>query len=128
MDIADLKAKALAARTAPMVLGECSFTLLTPTGKESLAASAALGTYPQGTSMLMLLRRVLLEQALIGWQGPRVRDILPDDPEGNAPLAWSAETVPLLLEAQPEWADALGNELMDRMAARTQRIEADAKN
>jgi hypothetical protein len=130
MDISELKAKALAARTVRVEVGGCTFSLRIPTEHEAVLTVRRIGggnLAGDGAGML-IFQRACLEQAIVGWQGPRISHVLSDDPAETDPLAWSVETVPLLLDAQPDWGRELGNALNDHMAQRRKVTQADAKN
>jgi hypothetical protein len=61
----------------------------------------------------------------------RVHHVLQDaaaEPDTQAPLPWEPGAVPLLLDAQPEHAQALADLVNARMAQRAAAVEADAKN
>jgi hypothetical protein len=126
MDLAELKARALAARQFEVAIGECNFTLRTPTRLELREALLRHGIDVHSALALVLLQRYLLHAFVVGWSGVRVNDILAD--ADSAPLPWSADAVPLLLDAQPEWSDTLGTALMAAVYDRSERIEAEAKN
>lgn len=72
--------------------------------------------------------RQLTEMSLIGWQGVRVRDAVPEAKNGDEPLEWSPEAAELLLDERTEWIDAIGTACVTRMTKRHERIEADRKN
>lgn len=128
MDLAELKAAALAARQFQAAIGECSFTLRTPTRLElrELLRRHAIEPDTDSPVVMSLLRHYLVHAFLVGWMGVRNCHIVAD--AGTDPLPWSADAVPLLMDAQPDWADTLGRALMEAVAERAQRIEADAKN
>lgn len=128
MDLAELKARALRAREFTHAVGECTFTLRTPTRLELRQVMHERGLDPAGASPLLpaLLQRYLLERFLVGWMGPRESHIVAD--AGTAPLAWEPGAVPLLLDAQPAWADELGTVLLASVQRRAEQIEADAGN
>ena len=128
MDLAELKARAQAARQFDVAIGECSFTLRAPTRLELRQALLRHDIDPRTQSALQLavLQRYLLHAFLVGWMGVRESDVLPD--AGSAPLPWSADAVPLLLDAQPDWADELGGALMTAVHDRAERAQAEAKN
>ena len=128
MDLAELKAKAQSAREFEVAIGECSFKLRTPTRLELREAMLRRGVDPgaQSALVLALVQQYLLLSFLVGWAGPRFRDVVED--AGDAPLPWSADAVTLLLDAQPQWADTLGAALLSSIAERSARIEAEAKN
>lgn len=128
MDLADLKARAQRAREFTHTCGDCTFTLRTPTRLEMRQCMHERGLDPAGASPLLpaLLQRYLLERFVVGWMGPRESHVVAD--AGPAPLPWSADAVPLLLDAQPAWADELGTVLLASVSQRAERIEADAGN
>lgn len=126
--LAELKAAARKALEFTHEIGECTFTLLTPTRTQVRECLHRHGLQARdGDALLLaLLQRHLLQQHLVGWTGVRHLHVLPD--AGTAPLPWQPDAVPLLLDAQPDWADALGAALLASMAGRQQRLEADAGN
>ena len=130
MDLDTLRAQARAARQITHPLGDVTYTLLLPTRHEVLLAARRVGAAQVGgdSAALLVLQRGILEGAIIGWVGLRVGDILPGHSEAAAPLAFEPGMVPLLLDARPDDADALGQVLTDAMAARSGAVEADAKN
>jgi hypothetical protein len=75
-----------------------------------------------------VLMRAVLEAAVIGWQGLRVLHVLPDDADGQVPLAWEAGAVGVVLDSRPADAKALADVMSDRMAERAEALEAAAKN
>ena len=128
MDLAELKARAQAARQFTVPIGECVFSLRTPTRLELREALLRHSIDPRDQSALQMavLQSYLLHGFLVGWTGVRDADVVPD--AGTAPLPWSPDAVPLLLDARPDWGDTLGAALMDAVHQRATRIEADAKN
>jgi hypothetical protein len=128
--LADLKARALRAREFTHGIGECQFTLRTPTRTEVREVTRARGLLNFDTDALALplLRQYLLLSALVGWTGVRVSDVLRAEPAARDPLPWSADAVSLLLDAQPDWADELGGVLLEQLHQRTASVDADAKN
>jgi len=128
MDLATLQQRALAAREITHTLGEIEYRLRLPTAHEALLAAHRTGVVgqPAGTAYLVLMRSVL-EAAVIGWQGLRVRHVLPDSGD-DTPLAYEAGAVPTVLDARPADAQALADVLAERMAQRAAALEADAKN
>jgi hypothetical protein len=128
MDLAELQQRARKAREFEHAIDDCGFTLRTPTRLELRQCMHERGLNPaeQSGVVLSLLQQYLLERYLIGWKGVRDRHVLPD--AGDAPLPWSADAVRLVLDAQPEWADALGARLLASVAERRAGLEADAKN
>lgn len=130
MDLETLRAEARAARQFTHRIGEVDYTLLIPTRHEVLVAArrANLAQVGGDAAALLVLMRGVLEAAIVGWMGLRVRDVLPGHAEGNDPLAFNAGAVPLLLDARPDDADELARVMNEAMAARSAAIEADAKN
>lgn len=130
MDLATLQARAQAAREFEHTIGDVTYRLRVPTRTEVLTAAQRSGAMrTQGDAAgYLLLQRATTEIAVIGWTGLRVRHLLPQDPDGNTPLAWEEGAVPLVLDAQPDHADELGEVIGQRLKARTATIEADAKN
>jgi hypothetical protein len=133
--LAELKARALRAREFTHAIGERSITLRTPTRQEVRAALHQHRLLDHGGSLmaLQLLQHQLLLAGIVGWTGVRVADVLPETPgeiaaDARDPLPWSADAVALYLDARPDEADALGNELFARANVRSQAIEEDAKN
>lgn len=129
MDLQTLRDKALAAREITHPLGEITYRLRLPTPHEVLLAAHRTGVVgqPAGAAYLLLMRAVL-EAAVIGWQGLRVLHVLPDDADGQAPLAWEPGAVALVLDSRSADAKALADVLSDRMAQRAAALEAAAKN
>lgn len=126
--IAGLEAAALKAREFAHAIGERSYTLRVPTRREVRECVHARGLMRGGSDamMLPLLRHYLLLQAIVGWTGVRENDVVPGaDP---APLPCTPRAVALLLDAQPDEAEALGAVLMDRADQREAAAEVDAKN
>lgn len=128
MDLATLQQRALAAREITHTLGEIEYRLRLPTGHEVLLAAHRTGVVGQATgAAYLVLMRAVLEGALIGWQGLRVRHVLPADGD-NAPLPYEPGAVATVLDARPVDAQALGDVLAERMAQRAAALEADRKN
>jgi len=131
MDLQTIQRLALAAREfSPEPLpgqgARVSVTLRVPTRHE---VQLALRRCQAGadTAGMLLLERALLEQAVVAWAGVQVRDVLPDHPNDDAmPLEPGA--VPLLLDAQPDWAQAWATALLERMRQARQVEEAAEKN
>jgi len=128
MDLATLQQRALAAREVAHTLGDVEYRLRLPTGHEVLLAAHRTGVVGQATgAAYLVLMRSVLEQAIIGWQGLRVRHVLPADGD-EAPLPYEAGAVPTVLDARPADAQALADVLVERMAQRAAALEADRKN
>ena len=133
MDLQTLQQRALAARELSHTIGGITYRLRVPTRHEVLLAAQRSGAMQVAgdRAALLVTQRAVLESAVIGWQGARVRHVLPADQaqgEADAPLAWEPGAVPLLLDAQPEAAQELADLINQRMAQRTAAVEADAKN
>ena len=128
-DWAAIAAQAKAAREVQCSAGGHTFTLRVPTRHECVRIAHKSDS--QGN--LALLQRALLEEAIVGWLGPRLRDLFPgtedsSNPEADAPLEWAAQGVPLLLDAQPGWEDTLNEALVDALNDRHARAKAAAGN
>lgn len=131
MDLATLQQRALAAREVAHTLGDVVYRLRLPTGHEVLLAAHRTGVVGQATgAAYLVLMRSVLEQAVIGWQGLRVRHVLPADggSDADAPLPYEPGAVATVLDARPADAQALADVLAERMAQRAAALEADAKN
>lgn len=126
---AELRDAALKAREFTLERGERVFTLRTPTRHEVRQTLHEHKLLDAGGRVLVLqlLQYQLARAGLVGWAGVRVRDVLPGS-EDAAPLPWSAATVDIYLDAQPDDADAIGAELFARASVRSAAIEDDAKN
>jgi hypothetical protein len=126
--LADLKARALKAREFTHTIGECEFTLRTPTRTEvrELTHERGLLREEADAMVLPLLQHYLLLRGIVGWTGVRFHHVLAD--AGRDPLPWSADSVAMLLDAQPAWSDAMGAALLASTQTRAEGIEADAKN
>jgi hypothetical protein len=125
MDAAALAAAARKALEFEHSIGECTFRLLTPsrTQVRECAYRHKLNLSDDNGAVLALLQRYT---HLLGWTGVRNLHVLPD--AGTDPLPWSRETLPLVLDAKPAWADALGAKLLARMGQRDADIEEQAGN
>lgn len=125
--IARLEAAALKAREFTHAIGERSYTLRLPTQREMQECMLTRGLDRRVSAMtLPLLRRYLLQEAIVGWTGVRERDAVPGG--DSAPLPWSPRAVALVLDHLSAEAEALGRELLARADQRVAEIEADAKN
>lgn len=128
-DAADLRAKRDKALEFEHVDGERRLTLRAPTRTEMREAMHRNDLLAGSESGLVftLLQHYLLLRHIVGWQGVRLRDVLPGSTD-PAPLPWSAEAVALYLDANPEHEGTMGSELIARSQARNQKLEEDAKN
>ena len=128
--LADIKARALKAREFVHAIGDCTFTLRTPTRQELRQVAYEHNLRELDGAELGLLQYHLTVRHVVGWVGVRVHHLMPDATaaDAGAPVPASPDTVALLLDAQPEWADALGGELLARVKLRNDALEEDAKN
>lgn len=130
-DADDIKARALKAREFTHAIGECSFTLRAPSRHEVRQVAHEQGLRELDSAELALLQHHLLVRYLPAWTGVRLRHLLPPGaptPDSGNPVPCNAESVGLLLDANPEWADELGSLLLGRVRLRNQAIEVDEKN
>ena len=131
MDLADIQRQALAAREFLAAGSEAApqgayATLRIPTRHEVQLAMRRAGPEADAARMVTLERN-LLESAVVGWGCVQVSHILPGHPNAD-PLPFEPAAVPLLLDAQPEWAQAWGIALFERMRSTRQIQEAAEKN
>jgi hypothetical protein len=129
MDLADIQRQALAARelpAPPQAAGRVTATLRIPTRHEVQLALQRAGPQDDAGRMVTLERH-LLEAAVVGWAGVQLRDVLPGHPNDDAMLH-EAGAVPLLLDAQPDWAQAWGLVLFEAMRQSRQTQDAAEKN
>ena len=131
LDIHDLRRKVLAAREFSLVIDGVSFTLRVPSEHQVQVASlrSGLGSgerHEQGAALL-LLRRRLLEEALIGWAGAKVSHLVPGY-EPDEALDFDPDAVPLLLDVQGGWAQQLDEALVMRLAERHKPQDTAEKN
>lgn len=132
MDLAEIKRRALEAREFSKDVGpEDSprrISLRIPTQHEITIASRRAGlhqTLDDGAAHLVL-ERSLLVLAVVGWSGVKVSDVLPGGP-GDA-FPWEAGATELLLDAQPDWARVLYQELLARLVERRTVRDTAEKN
>lgn len=132
VDLADLRARALAAREYKDEAGGVTFTLRLPTRHEMLMAAREILPADQQQSLrlvdTLLMQRELLVRAVVRWAGAVVGQIVPDAADADQPLPCNAETVRLWLDAQPDSADGLLARLSERIVERQKRTEAAAGN
>ena len=138
MSAAELAARLEAARRFTFeVAPGVEFTLRQPTEHESACLYLEAGA--PAASQWMRWQRLLLERAVVGWQGLTEADFAPPcAPESDAPpapdappspaVAFDAALVGPLLDARPEWFKALIGALLGRMAAARASREAAAGN
>lgn len=131
MDLADLKARALAAREyAHTTAAGPILTLRVPTTHEMLLVARETG-YTGGAQALvehLLMHREMLVRAIVRWAGVKAHHIAPDVQEPDELVPCTAEAVRMWLDANPAEAEPLLKGLVERVAARSQAVEAAAKN
>lgn len=115
--------------TAEHPLGAVRVVLRAPSRHEMRMQARELGLDgPMGGVSLAVLKHELVLRALQRWEGVRLGHVLPQHAEAQSPLPLSPRTARMLLDAQPDWADEMGDALMQRVQLRTSAIEADAGN
>lgn len=127
-DIADLQRKANAAREFVVRVGAASYTLRLPTDHEKRlvvlrARGEQAGADPASTEVII---RALLESALVRWDGVTCAMLAPG--AGPEPAELLPGAAALLLDHQPETAQALALEFIERSAQRQQHAQAAEKN
>ena len=136
MELADLKRFALAAREFSLAVGDparhpaCHVSLRIPTQHEVDVAArrSGLSAISDDQAAHVVLSRSLLLLGVVGWSGVTVGDVLPDSAEAADVLPYEPGAVELLLDAQPEWAQAMYTALIDRMVKRKEAKDTAAKN
>lgn len=127
MDLADLKRKADAAREYQVQVGALAFTCRLPTAHEvEMETARAWSAERDNLAVLLRVRRALVERAVVAWSG--VTEAMLGPGAGDTPAEVSPAAVALLLDADPEVAEALLAQFVERSAARNERKEAAAKN
>lgn len=131
MELDDIRRQALAAREFPVVIEHATrvitCTLRIPTRHETRVALQRAGP-ADDAARLLVAERLLLEGALVAWSGVRVCDVLAEHDPADLQMPFDRGAVPLLLDAQPAWASALGLQLVDRMAQRNAAQDTATKN
>lgn len=130
MDLDTLRRRAVAGRRfdVPLDGGAIIVTLELPTRHASKLAYSRAGLIEgdnTSTTMIRWTRSVLL-MAVVAWTGVEERHVLPDGSHGQ--VSFAADAVDLLLDAQPQWEEALAAALLDRLAQRRAREDTAAKN
>ena len=127
-DIADLQRKANAAREFVVRVGAASYTLRLPTEHETrVAALRARGTTDEADPAFSdVLVRSLLERALVAWDGVTCAMLAPG--AGPEPASLVPGAAALLLDNQPEAAQALTLAFVERSAQRAQHVAQLEKN
>jgi hypothetical protein len=131
MDLDDIKRRAAAARDRSCeVAPGVNITLRVPTQHQVNLCAAKAGVHAQAAdpgAALLAMQRALLETSVVAWdQGVKLSHILQDQPAEVLPF--QADAVPLLLDAQPEWAHTLGARLNAELTARQALRDTAAKN
>lgn len=129
--IADLKRATEAARETTLTVGAPgagkTITLRVPTAHEVKLAGMRSGVAAKtDVAALSVLERTLLCGAIVAWVNLVQTDVLPGAPA--EPLPCLPEACALLLDAQPEWEQALSNALFAALAARVSIKAAAEKN
>jgi hypothetical protein len=128
MDLADIKRRAQEAREFTVALDGIGYTLRLPTQYEVEieAVRARLHNGEHDPAQLTVLRRRLLERAVVAWPGVTCERLAPG--AGSAQADATPEAVALLLDAEPQLAQRLDAAFVDRMVARNARQDEAAKN
>lgn len=130
MEINDLKRRALALRESVVEVGPADaprrITLRRPTRFEARLAAVRCGVADGTAGANVRMERELVAAAVVAWAGVTVADVLPAG--GAEPLTHHPDAVALLLDAQPDWADAMTAALFAAMLAEEKAAEEPAKN
>jgi hypothetical protein len=124
-DIEQLKARALAARRFSVVVDGRTYVLQLPTQHELELAAARKAA---GEAGMVEFFRAQLERAVVGWSDVTDAVFVGGQSLDYAPVPYSPELVPWLLDAQPADAEQLRAALIEKLAERRARVEAAAKN
>ena len=128
MDFADIKRRAIAAREFPVAAGGFTFTLRLPTQHE-IDIEATRARMHEGDidpAQLTIIRRRLLERAVVGWDGVTWGHLA--DGSGGEPAEISADAVALLLDSDTDLAETLDAAFVARLAERNNKRAEAAKN
>jgi hypothetical protein len=128
MDLDNLRRRAVAARRFDVPIDGVVVTLEIPTRHASKLAYSRAGMVEGDNSATTMIRwtRAVLVMAVAGWSGVTERHVLPDG--GDEPVPFSADAVDLVLDARPEWEEALAAAVLDRLAQRRAIEDTAAKN
>lgn len=124
MDLNELKRKVQAARRFTVEVEGRHLVLQRPSDFELQMAGAKAGLSGGKSDARLMWERLVLCGALVDWSGVVASDfgIHGDD----TPMPFDAEAVPLLLDAQPEWAQTLSLALFAAIAtANHEKSEAE---
>lgn len=130
MDLHDIQRHALAQRElSEEVAPGVHITLRVPTRHEITVAGLRAGVHRgDDGAALAVMQRALLEAAVVAWtQTVRVSHLLPGAEDDGA-VPYSAGAVPLLLDAQPAWAERLAARLTQGIADRDRQRDSAAGN
>lgn len=122
VDLADLRLRAQRVRRFSHTLDGRTFELCYPSKFEAERIWARHG---HDTASVLL---DLVTASLTAWDGVLVGDAVPESKRAAEPLPYLPEAVALLLEERTDWIKVLGMEIVARMKARHDAIEADRKN
>lgn len=134
MDLADLKRLATAAREFSVPVGPEAaprhITLRTPTDHELTLAARRAGMHQatDDVTATIILERALLCECIVAWSGVVIGDVLPESDQAAEPLVHEAGAVPLVLDAQNDWAQTLWLALVERLAQRKAVKDTAEKN
>jgi hypothetical protein len=134
MDLADLKRLATAAREFSVQVGAADaprhITLRVPTQHELVVSARRSGieSIESDRAAMLVMTRALVLQAMVGFSGVVVGDVLPDHPQAADALPCEPGAAELVLDAQPEWAKTLSDALMERLALRREQKDTAQKN
>jgi hypothetical protein len=133
VELADLKAKAIGARSFSAAVGPPdaprTIHLRTPTQHELRLASLRAGVGGMSDAAAMaVLERALLVLSVVGWAGVACADLAPVQSGADDAAEFEPGATELLLDTHPEWGEQLWLVLVEHITERGQRREAAAKN
>lgn len=128
MDFADIKRCAEAAREFQAEVGGLQFTLRLPTQHEVEveASRVRLHEGDADPAMLLRLRRLLVQRAVVAWSGVTAEHLAPGC--GAEAVDISPAAVGLLLDARSDVTDLLYARFVQERAARLEKQDAAEKN
>jgi hypothetical protein len=130
MDLHDIQRHALAQREVSEEVEPGIFvTLRIPTRHEITVAGLRAGVHRgYDAASLSVMQRTLLEQAVVAWtQTVRLSHLLAA-PDADEAVPYTPGAVPLLLDAQPAWAERLALRLTQGIADRDRSKDSAAGN
>lgn len=131
MDLDQIRRQAQAARQFELAFGPAVFCLEAPTKlQSSVCYMEATGGKGSSAAGMLRFQHALALLCITGWRGVTVGHVLPglDAQEASAPFAFEPGAAEVLLDAQPNWADAIMSALMDKVAQRVAVEDTAAKN